>query len=101
MKQAANDAAGSPVVSLWVDHPAIGCGERLFVVTKVGTKWATLLSPASLDKIEVDKREFEKHAKPVASRKALAILKRNVAAAKRHGSRYSAKLVDEAKAVLA
>lgn len=91
-----------PVIALWVDDPAIGCGERVFVVLSVGPKWATLFSPASLDKVEVDRRVFDKKATTIDAkpRRVLAILNRNAKAAKRLRRRYSAKMVAKAKEAL-
>lgn len=94
----------APVVTLWVDDATVGCGERTFVVISVGPKRATLLSPASLDRVEVDRKTFDKHAKPIEDPKRWrAIAKRMGRNAKDHarlGMRFPSALVKKARALL-
>jgi hypothetical protein len=71
---------------MWVDDPAIGCGERPFVVTAIGPERVRLFSCSALVEIEVARRDFDKYAQPYESDPAavLAIVRRNVASAARH-----------------
>jgi hypothetical protein len=42
-----------PAVSMWLDHPRVGCGERCYFVIKTGRKWVTLHNPATLTTVSV------------------------------------------------
>lgn len=35
-------------VQLWLDHPAIGCGYRRFLILQRGRKWAKIFDPFTL-----------------------------------------------------
>lgn len=91
------------IVHLWVDNATVGCGERLFVVLKVGPKFVQLFDPNQLKFIMVERGIFEKQAKPASAspRKVRSLLKANAKDYRRFGRHYSKRYVQAAETVLA
>lgn len=52
-----------PVVDLWLDEPAVGCGQRRFVVLDVGERRVRLFYYPTLTSVTVDRLTFDRHAK--------------------------------------
>lgn len=52
-------------VQLWLDRQDVGCGYRRYTVLEIGDRVVRLFSAAKLITIEVDRREFDRWAKPV------------------------------------
>jgi hypothetical protein len=67
-------------VLMFVDHPAIGCGERPFVVLDIVATSVRLYSAAQLVDVNVSRRDFDTYARAYgsAAESALAILRRNL-----------------------
>ena len=79
-------------VAMWLDHPAVGCGERCFLVAKVGRKWVRLLYPATLATVALDRTAFERARKQaVDAERLLRIARRTRKQYRRLGLRVSAK----------
>lgn len=43
-----------------IDHEKVGCGERLFVVVKVGYKWVRLFYPSTLTGFTIPREQFDR-----------------------------------------
>lgn len=86
LKPVAAPVADEPLVNLWVDDPAVGCGLRLFVVVDRGDRFVSLMTP-SLATIRVERKYFDRYAKPatrgVRRSRVAEIIRRNVAFADR------------------
>jgi hypothetical protein len=87
---------------MWVDDPAIGCGERPFVVTTISPERVRLFSCSALVEIEVARREFDRYAQDYESDPAavMAILRRNVASAARHRLDFNRQAASAAESAL-
>lgn len=48
------------VVSAWIDHPKLGCGERQFVVLKEGRKKVRLLAWATLTTVTLTVDDYRR-----------------------------------------
>ncbi len=49
-------------VSLWLDHAAVGCGVRTFLVLREGRKWVRLLYWPTFACLTVAREQFERDA---------------------------------------
>lgn len=90
------------IVNLWVDNSVVGCGERLFVVLKVGSKQVSLFDPNQLRATVVERAIFERNAKPapVHPRKVRAVLRANARAYRRLKLHYPKRAVQAAEVIL-
>lgn len=68
-------------VQLWLDRQDVGCGYRRYTVLDVGDRVVRLFSASKLITIEVDRREFDRWAKPVRHKGTTiaGIIRRNIA----------------------
>jgi hypothetical protein len=62
-----------PIVDIEVDHHAIGCGTRRFIVLDCGPRTVRLFSYASLIAINVDRLTFDRKAKYARDAKRITI----------------------------
>lgn len=46
------------LISLYLDHPKVGCGWRRYVVLTVGPKWARLVSAETAEAIRIPAKEL-------------------------------------------
>lgn len=76
---AAQFAAGESV-SMWLDESAVGSGSRVFIVREVGDKSVTLYYPPLLTEITVDRRSFDKYARPYKTTADRAVARVDAAA---------------------
>jgi hypothetical protein len=68
-------------VELWLDRQDVGCGYRRYTVLEVGDRVVRLFSASKLIAIDVDRREFDRWARPVRHKGATVagIIRRNFA----------------------
>lgn len=86
------------MVQIFVDETNVGCGFRRFMVLEIGPRVVRLFSCASLENILVDRKRFERDAKPAkrAFKKELAsIVRRNIAMADRANERVSKEIMTD------
>jgi hypothetical protein len=91
------------MVSIWLDDVKVGCGERSYLVISVGPKWATLLQPAMLTEVKVDRPTFERHAERVSfvAKGVRRLIIRNTRQARRLRLQHPAHTIKTALAMLA
>lgn len=70
-------------IRLYVDHPRIGCGNRIFLVLKTGRVWAHLIAAGTAELIKVPVGDL-RWAKPLPFKPGRAV-KRLRAVAKTYG----------------
>lgn len=90
------------VVNLWVDNNVVGCGERLFVVLKIGPKLVHLFDPHQLRATVVERTAFEEGAKPaqVQLKRVRATLRANARSYRRLKLHYPRRAAEAAEAKL-
>ena len=77
------------MVELWLDRHDVGCGYRRYVVLEIGYRSVLLFSAAKLATVEVDRREFDRHAREVMpkAKAVVAIMQNNIKLADRINDR--------------
>jgi hypothetical protein len=72
-------------IRLWLDHSALGSGERYLIVAEFTRARVILFSAAAMISVSVSRQDFEKHASPYQSdpQAVLNILARNLASYQR------------------
>lgn len=74
-------------IRIWLDHSALGSGERYLIVAEIGRAQVSLYSAALMAEVTIGRSEFEQHAEPYDSdpEAVLAILERNLESYARAG----------------
>lgn len=88
------------ILWIWFDHPNVGCGWRLWIVTHVGDRWITIFQPGALFELKVEAKDLRK-ARPATIEDASPtrlrrLIKRSVKERKRLTMRYSEHAVERA-----
>lgn len=79
-------SSSDKAVSLWIDHQAVGCGERCFLVVKRGRKWVRLLYAPTLTLLNVERAAFEAaRPQPADAARLLRIARRQRSLHRRYG----------------
>lgn len=87
-----------PVVDLWLDDVAVGCGQRRFVVLDVGERMVRLFYYPTLTTVTVDRLTFDRHARYArdAKRETITrIIRRNLALADKINSEARKPIVSD------
>jgi hypothetical protein len=48
------------LASLYLDHPKVGCGWRLYLVTAIGPKWVKVTCTETADSLSIPRAEFDR-----------------------------------------
>lgn len=52
-------------VELWLDHPAVGCGWRRYLVLRAGPKWVRLICTETAEALTIPRKHYKPRPVPL------------------------------------